>query len=149
MSAFAYTDPFPWAKMGRRQCLQNPKGEQVFSPHDFQDLQGVTQWYEFSQIIRSGHCGIERSMASGEWPRATESCSVVASVQRCQGSTGILGRLFLMQDLGHVTIYPCQLEPDSPDFLLTLQGFIYLQKHIVFVLVCKSTSIDCIHSQAH
>lgn len=47
-------------------------------------LRGDT-WHEFGPIIGGGRCGPERSVAIGEWPRAVESCSVVASVQCCQG----------------------------------------------------------------
>lgn len=87
---------------GEKAVSMNPKVKQIV-PAD--GLAGSLQVDRMAQvqleIFRSGCCGNERSVASREWPRAIESCSVVASVQWCQGQQWRPRQIVLIQDLGH------------------------------------------------
>lgn len=86
MNAFVYTDTPLLPPKEEKAVSMNPKGKQIVPADGLAgSLQADTMAQFQLEIFRSGCCENERSVASREWQRAIESCSVEASVQWHQG----------------------------------------------------------------
>lgn len=110
----------------RKLYLWTQKVSRYFLFMDWQDLRVGTQWQKVQlEVMRRGHCGVESSVASREWPGEAVRWQVSSGGK---ASSGIL--------------WDCQFKFDSPGVQLILWG-VYTPTETFFVCV-SPRALTCI-----
>lgn len=146
MNAFCLHQLLPPCRRGEKGGSAEPIGW-ADSPAAWpaRSFGGGTKARGGDEVIRSGRCGMrgQRRAESGQGQWSPAARWQVSSVVKA--SAGILGRLFLMPDLG----WASDLSVSGEAWVSRLPissgggGVLYTCKDI-FVFVCKSTSVNCV-----